>query len=268
MVLLRVLLRVPQTNFDILLAYEVRGLKTTPCSSLRSVKPIFFSLRKMLFLPPDVAETRGSHTGTVNPKLRRGAHGPQLGPRASFSSWRQPRSPFCCTSELRYTKNNAPCTEDKDGGNEAARCSGPWVWLALEPGPRGLLTGDLGPQKGSMGPQGEKRAGTSLFLLPRENREDPRVWDRTDSSQAPQGRGAWTGLRAPGPCPPAEPRHLPGGSGPGRGPAGMRRAGRLLEAGILSFIDSLIPDSAGENALGPRGTSLKAWRAGWGPPTF
>lgn len=46
----------------------------------------------------------------------------------------------------------------------------------------------------------------------------------------------------------------------------MRRAGRLLEAGILSFIDSLIPDSAGENALGPRGTSLKAWRAGRGPP--
>lgn len=136
----------------------------------------------------------------------------------------------------------------------------------MEPGPRGLLTGDLGPQKGSMGPQGEKRAGTSLYLLPRENREDPRAWDRTDSSQAPQGRGAWTGLRAPGPCPPAEPRHLPGGSGPGRGPAGMRRAGRLLEAGILSFIDSLIPDSAGENALGPRGTSLKAWRAGRGPP--
>lgn len=79
MVLLRVLLRVPQTNFDILLAYEVRGLKTTPCSSLRSVKPIFFSLRKMLFLPPDVAETRGSHTGTVNPKLRRGGTRPPAG---------------------------------------------------------------------------------------------------------------------------------------------------------------------------------------------
>lgn len=79
MVLLRVLLRVPQTNFDILLAYEVRGLKTTPCSSLRGVKPIFFSLRKMLFLPPDVAETRGSHTGTVNPKLRRGGTRPPAG---------------------------------------------------------------------------------------------------------------------------------------------------------------------------------------------